>query len=59
MFLDLFQRLGIIHERKDVAHRGCQANDLLVTSFLGYEHLCELVIRNCTNREGLTNLVHG
>jgi len=36
---DCLQGLGIVNERKDVAHRACQANDVLVAVFLVYEHL--------------------
>ena len=39
--LDCLQRLGVMNERQDVAHRACQANDLVVPSFLVYEHLDE------------------
>ena len=58
MFLDPLQRLGVVYEHKDVAHRGCQSNDLLVAMSLVYEHLCEQVIRDNTTCEGQTYFVH-
>ena len=58
MFLDLLQRLGVVHERKGIAHHGSQANDLLIAILLVYKHLCELVIRDSTSFEEQTNVVH-